>query len=146
MPQAFPSVSFLGPKTWQDWVGTLNRQPLFSWGMWGLSGLNGPFFFWFSPSPPVKNLSHEGNQEQGSGEGQGSFPEPGWAMPLTSPSPIPGGPGGEGTGQAGALDFLPIQPGWPWFHAFCSLHILGHLSGLASLISREANVTQSSSF
>lgn len=63
------------------------------------------------PFPPVKNLSHEGNLEQGSGEGQGSFLEPGWVMALTSPSPIPGRPGGEGPGQAGVPGLLPVQPG-----------------------------------
>lgn len=85
-PQAFPSISCLGPKTWQDGVGTLNHQPLFSWGARGLFGLNGPFFFWPFPPPP-----REGNRESGAGPraGQGGSPEPGWAMPLTSPSPIP---------------------------------------------------------
>ena len=47
-------------------------------GAAGLDWLKGPFFLF--PSPPVKNLRHEGNQKRGSAEGHGSLPEPGWAV------------------------------------------------------------------
>ena len=113
-----PSISSLGPKR-QDWVGTLNRPPLLSWGAQGLSGLNGPFWPQWAflclvfPSPPVKTLSHEGNPKQGLGKGRaasrslagrcshlvlthswqvwwwGPRPAGAWASPLSSPA----GPG-----------------------------------------------------
>lgn len=71
------------------------------------------FLFLVPPPPPVKNLSHEGNQEQGSGEGQCGCPEPGWAMPLTSPSTIPGGPGGEAAARLGPWASSPSSPAGP---------------------------------
>lgn len=62
------------------------------------------------PCPPVKNLRHEGNQNQDPGGGEGSFPEPGWAM----------------------LPICPVPLGWPWLHASCLLHNLGPLPALAA--------------
>lgn len=119
-PQAFPSISCLGPKTWQDGVGTLNHQPLFSWGARGLFGLNGPFFFWPFPPPPRKtsDVKGIGNQEQAPGQGR--------AAPRS---------------LAGRCRSPPRHR----FLAFCSLRILGPLPALASRISQEANITHSSS-
>ena len=48
----------------------------------------------------------KGNQKQGSGEGQGSFPEPDWGIPFISLSLIPGGPG---IHQPGAWGLLPVS-------------------------------------
>ena len=67
--QACPSVSCI----WAE--ASIHRQPCFSWGKQGPSGLNGPdLSSAVLLSLPVKSLSHEGNQKQGSGEGQGWIP------------------------------------------------------------------------
>lgn len=59
-PCAFPSISCLGLKTWQDWVGTLNHQPLFSWGDSRPIWPQWAFLFLVVPSPPRRNLRCEG--------------------------------------------------------------------------------------
>lgn len=87
-------------------------------------------FLVFAP-PPVKNLRHEGNQKQGSEEGQRSFPEPSWAMAFTSPSLIPGVPGG-GDSSGWGPGPPPVPLGWSLFRAFCSPSILSPFPALAS--------------
>lgn len=56
----------------------------------------------------------KGNQKQGSGEGQGGFPEADWATPSISPSLTPGGPGAWGLLSVTGLASAPCIPSAPY--------------------------------
>lgn len=85
---------------WRPWIASLAAPG----GNHGLSSLYGPLFLFFSPllwkASDMKEL-----RTRALGKGRGGFPEPRWAMPLSSPSLMP-------LGEGHLSDWGPGPPPW----------------------------------